>query len=216
MLTFVSFGLAGVRSCQSGQPPASVHSIEFGLSIMSAVRELRYDSLAQQLVATPLPAYASLRNETLASSRKALVLHPNQRVTPAEGYALDIELTLALASGSGATALEVQVLASPAGGGVNASSGFEIDASSIVVNVSAPAVDGSRKGVLGVNFPAEGPWHRSFRTFAGESHVDVRVLVDRSVVEVWVAGGRATLQGRSYGSVENTAVHLIAPQGQQR
>ncbi len=183
---------------------------------MSAVRELRYDSLAKQLVSSPLSTYASLRNGTLASSSKATVLHPSQRVTPAAGYALDIELTLALISGSSATALEVQVLASPSGGQVNASSGFEINASSMLINVSAPTVDGSRKGVLSVNFPAEGPWYRPFDMLAGEGHVDIRVLVDRSVVEVWVAGGRATLQGRSYGSLENTAVHLIAPQRQQR
>ena len=186
---------------------------------MSAVRELRYDPLAQQLLTTPLPAYASLRNGTLASSSNAqpLVLHPGQRATPASGYALDIELTLALATGSSdASALEVQVLAASAGGRVNASSGFEIDASSILVNMSAPAADGSRKGVLGVNFPAEGPWHRPFSMLTGESHVDIRILVDRSVVEVWVAGGRATLQGRSYGALEHTAVHLIAPQEQHR
>lgn len=184
---------------------------------MSAVRELRWDPLARQLLTMPLLAYTSLRNGTLAFSKGRLMLQPGQRATPASGYALDIELALALpASSDTTTALELQVLAAPAGGRVNASSGFEIDAVSILVNVSAPAADGSRKGLLGINFPAEGPWRRPFAVLTGERHVDIRVLVDRSVVEVWVAGGRATLQGRSYGALEDTAVHLIAPQGQQR
>ena len=80
----------------------------------------------------------------------------------------------------------------------------------MVVNVSAAAADGSRTGLLGIRLPAEGPWKRPFKLFAGEMHVDLRVLVDRSVVEVWAARGRATLQGRSYGAADHTAVHMIA------
>jgi hypothetical protein len=106
--------------------------------------------------------------------------------------------------------LEVQVLAALGGGTVNSSSKFEIGATSVLVNVSRAAEDGSRNGVLGIRLPAEGPWERPFKLFAGETHVDLQVLVDRSVVEVWVAGGRATIQGRSYGAVGHTAVHLIA------
>ena len=129
----------------------------------------------------------------LASSSQPLVLSPGQRTSPSAGHAIDIELTLSLPST--ATVLELQVLAAPTGGSVNASSGFMINASSILVNVSSPAGDGSRAGVLGISFPAEGPWQRPFKVLAGEKHVDIRVFVDRSVVEVWVAGGRATLQG---------------------
>jgi hypothetical protein len=59
-----------------------------------------------------------------------------------------------------------------------------------------------------------GPWQRAFQVLPGERTVDIRVLVDRSVVEVWVAGGRATLQGRSYAAASHTAVHIVAPSGE--
>ena len=136
-------------------------------------RELRYDGHAQTLLTTPLAAYKTLRNATLVSSSHALTLQPGQRYSPVlpplTGHAIDIEMTLALSpreSGtrfnahnkpSVATAVSLLVLADPnATGATNASSGFQMNASSILVNISAAAADGSRKGVLGVNFPAEG------------------------------------------------------------
>jgi hypothetical protein len=134
-------------------------------------RELRYDGRAQSLLTSPLAAYKTLRNATLVSSSHALTLQPGQRYSPVlpplTGHAIDIEMTLALparATGSTrlsepsvATAVSLLVLAEPnATGATNASSGFQLNASSILVNISGTAADGSRKGVLGVNFPAEG------------------------------------------------------------
>ena len=60
-----------------------MHGIEFGLSVMSAVRSLSYDQRAQRLVSAPLPAYTSLRNATLASEAQPLRLSSRQHSTPA-------------------------------------------------------------------------------------------------------------------------------------
>ena len=62
------------------------------------------------------------------------------------GAAIDVEISLALPS-AGDLAFELQVLARAAGGVVNRTSRTEIGAGSIGVNVSASALDGSRKGV---------------------------------------------------------------------
>eukprot|EP01046_Picozoa_sp_COSAG06_P066560 COSAG06_NODE_16848_length_977_cov_1.259681_1_plen_152_part_00 len=122
--------------------------------------ELSYDSKAKLLLTSPLAAYASLRNGTLAASSRPLVLVPGQRHSPllpaGTGHSLDIEMKLALppattaaaaadtatddTTGLGpvaATVLKLLVLADPAAIGVtNTSSGFELNASSILVNVS--------------------------------------------------------------------------------
>lgn len=67
-----------------------------------------------------------------------------------------------------------------------------------------------RSDAVHARFAGTGPWTKDFKLLPGEASVALRVLVDRSVVEVFVAGGRATLLGRNYAAVGHTAVHMRA------
>ena len=78
-----------------------------------------------------------------------------------------------------------QVLAAPEGGRVNQSSGFEVGAAAISVNISAAGLDGARSGALVWRGRNTGPTANGhglpFAVLSGEHFVDLRVLVDRSV-----------------------------------
>ena len=56
--------------------------------------------------------------------------------------------------------------------------------------------------------------HAADDTTKSEQSVDLRVLVDRVIVEAFAAGGRATLTGREFGGEGEAAVHLLAAGGQ--
>ena len=53
------------------------------------------------------------------------------------------------------------------------------------------------------------PWTTAFEVLKGEDAVTVRALVDRSIIEVFVQGGRASTVARDYnGGADETAVHV--------
>jgi sucrose-6-phosphate hydrolase SacC (GH32 family) len=194
-----------------GNPP---YAGSMELDMMSAVRVLSYERATEGLVTNPLPAYTTLRNATLAKSKTTVVLQPGSRSTPAlpagTGAAIDIEISLALPT-TGELAFALEVLAVASGGQVNHTSGEEIGAGSIGVNISAPISDGTRRGQLfyrGRHQKEQGS--QRFLVLKGEQSVDIRVLVDRVIVEVFAAGGRATLTGREFSQEGETAVHMLA------
>ena len=93
----------------------------------------------------------------------------------------------------------------------NRTSGEEIGAGSIGVNISSPLPDGTRRGELIYRGRLHKPQgFQGFSVIKGEQSVDLRVLVDRVVVEAFVAGGRATLTSREFGEDGETAVHMLA------
>ena len=107
------------------------------------------------------------------------------------------------------------MLAAREGGRLNQTSGFEIGAATITVNVSAPdPADGSRTGTLMWRGRNSGPTAKGrgiqFPVLAGEMLVNLRVLVDRSVIEAFVAGGRAHLVSGEYAELGHTYVHMRA------
>lgn len=174
------------------------------------------------LVTNPLPAYTTLRNATLAQSHGNTTVKiqpgiPNTPTLPTgTGAAIDIAISLALPIAD-ELAFELQVLSSKGGGRLNHTSGLEIGAGSIGVNISKPASDGTRRGELvyrGRQHKAQGV--QPFVVLKEERSVDLRVLVDRVVVEAFVAGGRATLTSREYSLADDedgeaeTAVHMVA------
>lgn len=187
----------------------------FGLSIMSAVKVISYDAATQGLVANPLPAYAALRNGTLANDTAVRMLAPGAQYTPplgeGEGAAVDILMAVNVPRATNQSiSFEVQVLAVLGGGTVNTSSKFEVGATSLQFNVSAADQNtGVRQGTVTMRMRAEGPRTTVFLVLKGEGVVSLRVLVDRSVVEVFVQGGRASAVARDYnGAVEETHVHI--------
>ena len=149
--------------------------------------------------------------------RTGLRLVPGKLYTPQlpinSGTALDIELTIALPA-TGSTNVELQVLASATGGHVNQSSGYEVDAATISLNVSGCMGDGLRSGALvwrGRNTgPTNGGRGTPFTILSGEQSVHLRVLVDRSVVEVFAGGGRAHIVAGEFADVGHTFVHMLA------
>ena len=58
-------------------------------------------------------------------------------------------------------------------------------------------------------------WNATFDLVRGEDELDVRVVVDRSVVEIFVAGGRVAglMATRTPNATLATAVHVFAPAG---
>ena len=56
-------------------------------------------------------------------------------------------------------------------------------------------------------------WNATFDLVREQDELDVRVVVDRSVVEIFVAGGRVAglMATRTPNSTLATAVHLFAP-----
>ena len=76
------------------------------------------------------------------------------------------------------------MLAAPGGGRTNVTSGFELGAATITINVSAPdPVDGSRRGMLLWRGRNSANGHGiAFSVLRGETQLDLRVLVDRTVL----------------------------------
>lgn len=230
-------------SCQSGQPASSGHGVMFGLSIMSAVKVISYDRAWQGLVSNPLPAYATLRNGTFVNDTAVRTLAPGERYSPAltlldgargtsraqsrnsssidstgstNGAAVDVLAAVNVPQDPhAATSFELQVLAATRGGVVNQTSKWEINATSLQFNISAADEStGTRHGTVTMRMRAEGPYTIPFDVLKGERSITVRVLVDRSVVEVFVQGGRASTVARDYnGGEDETAIHITNTDG---
>ena len=158
-------------SCQAGQPASTVHGVMFGLSIMSVVKVVSYDRRWQGLVSAPLPAYAALRNGTLAQDAAVRTLAAGERYTPAlgggdggggggaaHGAAVDVVMAVAVPRDANAsTTFELQVLAVAGGGAVNTTSQWEIGATSVQFNISAvDATTGIRPATVTMRMRAEG------------------------------------------------------------
>ena len=179
--------------------------------MMSLVRELSFDRASQSLVTNPIQEYAALRTGTLARGTDLQLLPGaplhTPSLAPGAGAAIDILVALNLTAGE-ALAFELQLLADQQGGSMNATSGLEIGAGSLGVNVSATTTaDGSRRGLLsyrGTTYHGTQP----FTVLKGEATVELRVLVDRVIVEAFAQHGRAQLTAHEWGAEGNTAVHM--------
>jgi sucrose-6-phosphate hydrolase SacC (GH32 family) len=71
------------------------------------------------------------------------------------------------------------------------------------VRVGNLSVHSSRGNATGLRVTS-----RLVQMLPGEATLDLRVLVDRSIVEVFAARGRAVVSTRDYPSVDETAVRL--------
>ena len=176
---------------------------------VSSVRVLSYEEASGRLVGRAAEEYASLRNATLFAARELRLRPGESRSLPlgpgGSGAAADIELSLAL--GGGASSFELRVLGSDAGP----------EGTTVAVNVSAPpAGGGAREARAAVvtaqprpRSPANEPF--SFPLLPAESHLHLRVLVDRSIVEAFFAHGRAAFTERAYPPAGQTAIRLAVP-----
>ena len=182
---------------------------------VTSIRELRLDATGQALVAMPVKEYATLRNRSLCSLKNVALKAGEARALPlpdGTGGEMDLEIVMRLpppaATGpSPALAFGIDVLASP-------SSAAASHATRLSVNVTAPRADGTRIGNLSIT-PGRGEG-KGYVVRSGwvmqpaESSLELRLLVDRSVVEAFVAGGRAVATARDYPAVEEVAARLWA------
>lgn len=139
------------------------------------------------------------------------------------GDSIDVEIGFELPSNTSAAGFGVSVLAGP---------NTTINSTMITIDVGSPLpTNGSRFGkVTGrldtlspppvpcgtwtEGWLARCPWEGSFELLEGESTVDLRVLVDRSVVEVFVARGQvASLVAYQPPDLGYTNVHVLSGDG---
>ena len=158
---------------------------------LTVLREVKYDPRLPGLVSSPIAELAALRNATLANET-AVTLAPGR--------------PFAITGTAGGAAASSDVLARFRLPDENASFGLCVlsDAGAtlgVAVTVEVTVSAGVRSGVASIGHCGDvaahhdnGNWmHGVFRLLEGESEVDLRVLIDRSIVEVFILGGRAVL-----------------------
>lgn len=119
---------------------------------------------------------------------------------PGTGAAVDIEVTVALPlAQSAALDVALQVFAP-----TEAATTAGVTA---LLHIAPAAADGTR------NITVNGQADDTFVVLRGEETLHVRALVDRSIVEVFFAGGRASVTRRAYSAPGETGVRLISVSG---
>lgn len=203
----------GVRGVVNGsqQPPNSA------LSMLREVRDATTNPAAPVLAATPLSEYVTLRNGSLFN-RSGISLSRGQLFTPVltgPGHTAELLATFALtAAGETAGAPSKAKAVDSFRVAVLAASDSVFNSTLIEVNITAPSNTGLRSGVVTVGRPHSTTrqglavnWTAPFALPRGATELPIRVFVDRSIVEVFVAGV-AGVQGYKPPSLEHTAVHL--------
>ena len=199
--------------------------------VLSLVRTISWDRTARALISYPVPEYAELRNATFLSGVDLGTLAPGATKTlgavpAAAGGALDLLMSFdlsALPAGDGASHFGVALRAPAVAPGQNASGALAGAAQNVwfVVSAADPASGVRNVTVAGVMngpgppaAPKPYPCHRNVcpsnttQLFPGET-LDVRVLVDRPVTEVFVLGGRVAFvhQDNTFDA-SKTSVHV--------
>ena len=163
---------------------------------LTGLREVSYDPKLATLISNPVRELVQLRNGTLASEQNVRVAPGTPHVVPgtgapADASTADVVLRIALpAATSTAAAVGVSVLA-------NVSAGAPFGGILTIVSFSAPDANGTMTALASIRTlnpcgsGSEGLVQASFPILNGEAALDLRILVDRSVVEVFVQGGRA-------------------------
>jgi len=188
-------------------------------SALSVLREVKFDPVVRDLTAQPLEEYRLLHNGTLFAHQSPLRLPAGGKLLTlplggAGGSAIDLSLTVPLSSTAGSQRLSV-------GLSVLATAQSLANSTAIQLTVEPPSAGGFRAGNLsvGIEWPADNPplpttwrpWSAPFRVRPGQASVDLRVLVDRSIVEVFANGGQAAgLLAYLPSSAEHTSVHLFS------
>jgi hypothetical protein len=175
---------------------------------------------------------AQLRNESLFSLANLTVPVGGTRALTANGATMDLELTVALPPVmTHHLEFSLDVLAAAAMASGQGSSGTGGNATTVTVSISPPTLmdnnsaaddvahgagGGTRHGILRITAPritntSWDPWgalESNFTLLSSENTLELRVVVDRSIVEVWAAGGRAVISVRDFPDVGETAVRL--------
>lgn len=161
---------------------------------LSSLREVSYDPRIRTLVSNPVKELTKLRNGTLAHEAGIRVPPGAAHIVagtgaPHDASTSDVVLTLSVPpSGRGAVGVRALANISTDGepfGGILA-----------IVNFSAPDANGTMHAQASIRTlnpcgsGSAGLRRASFPILRGETSLELRLLIDRSVVEVFVMGGR--------------------------
>ena len=209
-------GAAGTRVLQIGFIFASPYNASYTrlfahtcydplyVCFLTSIRELTYDATSASLLANPISEYKTLRNGTLAELRN-VQLEPRKPLwlPLPEGTGAEMDLEIDFTLGRGALFTGVHVLT----GATNTAK----RATSLHINISAPSsTDRTRQANVTLVAPrvSLNVYSASIRLRAEEHSFSLRLLVDRSIVEVFAGSGRAVLTTRDYPKVDETAVQV--------
>jgi hypothetical protein len=146
-----------------------------------------YDPTLNTLVSNPVKELVNLRNGTLASEKAVSILAGSAHVVagtgfPADASTSDVVLNITVPAAVGAVGVSVLANVSAAGtpfGGVL-----------VIVNFTTPDANGIIAAVASIRTlnpcgsGSSGHSQATFPILKGEKTLDIRVLVDRSVIEV--------------------------------
>jgi len=160
---------------------------------LTGLREVAFDPTIQTLISNPVRELVGLRNGTLGSAKSVALTDGKPHVVSGTGYPADASTADVVAKFSvpsnGAGAIGVSVLA-------NTSGGVPFGGVLTIVNFSTPDTNGTIKATASIRTldpcaAVDSPpiTTATFPILKGEE-LSLRVLVDRSVVEVFVMGGR--------------------------
>lgn len=197
-------------------------------TLLTTPRVLRYEPTWQQLTSNPPDELKQLRNGTLFNYTNRRVDAGASIELATASSAADVELLLALPTASGdVLSFELQLLASPTSAGRS---------TNVVVEVGGEGPAGVRCGNLTIETPRTSaptggsgsgsdetmhctggacvgwaPWGlmtANFTVYRHETVLALRILVDRSVVEAFAAGGRAVVSARDFPAEHEVAAQL--------
>lgn len=191
-------------------------------NVLTLIREILFDHTSNTLISRPVVEYESLRNATFVLNKSVGVIPPGGGlvtlpVPPALGGALDILVSFVVAPGTvGAFGLAVR---SPPKTVEGAGQFVEFAVGPADVNgvrnvtVSGhmgylpPSPDGTPQCFTPTTCPSN-----TTQLYPGET-LDVRILVDRPIVETFVLGGRLAWahpdeHGQPVFNVGNSSVHV--------
>jgi sucrose-6-phosphate hydrolase SacC (GH32 family) len=174
-----------------------------GLSCLTAPREITYDVDLQRLHALPVAELAQLRGKSLGEQTRPTPISPGAAGAVAlfedgkgsTSFDLELEVALPSSTGSGSTEFELSLLAS-------STTNAEVIAT---VAIGAVALNtGGSTGVRQINVttgvpgttPRRQPGYNSSLSFpfpATERVLALRVLADRTLVELFVGNGRGVV-----------------------
>lgn len=211
--SFFQFGAVGTASDGRLLTTDWLGMYKYPVNALSSIRELTYDRAVGQLVSRPVAEYASLRTATFVeNAHSALPPHTTMTlpVPPGAGGTIDMLVSFDIASVRAANASDfgVAVRAQP-----NTARGADL---AVYFNAIESASDGTK--TIRWNVTTAGPVPRgvsaprvsAFKLLNGETTLDVRILVDRPIVEVFVQGGRGAFSWAQDNFMPNrTAVHLF-------
>ena len=181
------------------------------------------------LLGRPAAEYVGLRNGTLRNGSGLALTQPAGRgnrlgtqisLPEGAGTAIDLLVSFRLPTTMNHTVVfTVQVLAEPLGTSASPPPPSGMGTPGIAVSVSPPSPNGTRTALVsriadtGASVNAgtgsTGP-EPCFPILATETTLDVRVLVDRSIAEFFVQGGRVAMTQRGYPRQGDAAVILSA------